>query len=370
MLVWGGLRGDWELGWQYPQEGGRYDPVLDLWSPLSAVGAPQGRVRHATAWTGDRMLVWGGYDGLDPLDTGGRYDPASDTWTATSLTEAPSPRYSHTGVWLGQRLVVWGGRNQNSPGTLDTGGRYDPATDTWIPTDAVEAPRARRGHVAVSTGASMLVWGGGYATGGRYMLGHTQDDDGDGWSECDGDCNDASADAYPGATEICDGADNDCDGTADRDAVLPDTDEDGIADCLDSCPLMPSSDQADADGDGVGDPCDCASLDEGAWAAPGEVTGLRWLDTETLLWDSAVPFAGDDTLHDVVRGAAEELPVGAGAAETCLAADLAEATITDTSRPDPGLARWYLVRAYNVCGDGGYGETSDGEVRLTSACGP
>ena len=42
------------------------------------------------------------------------------------------------------------------------------------------------------------------------------DEDGDGFTEEDGDCNDADAAAYPGATEICDGIDNDCNGLADE----------------------------------------------------------------------------------------------------------------------------------------------------------
>lgn len=42
-------------------------------------------------------------------------------------------------------------------------------------------------------------------------LGDTQwDDDGDGFSEDQGDCHDANAAVFPGASEICDGIDNDC----------------------------------------------------------------------------------------------------------------------------------------------------------------
>jgi hypothetical protein len=48
----------------------------------------------------------------------------------------------------------------------------------------------------------------------------TIDDDGDGSNACD-DCDDTNADVHPGATEICDKADNDCDGTADDGVCQP-----------------------------------------------------------------------------------------------------------------------------------------------------
>ncbi len=43
----------------------------------------------------------------------------------------------------------------------------------------------------------------------------TVDNDGDGWTENEGDCNDANAFVFPGAGERCDGLDNDCNGTVD-----------------------------------------------------------------------------------------------------------------------------------------------------------
>src|SRR2546422_1070361 len=52
---------------------------------------------------------------------------AQDTWTPTSTVGAPTGRSLHTAVWTGSRMVVWGGANDN------TGGVYDPATDSWTP---------------------------------------------------------------------------------------------------------------------------------------------------------------------------------------------------------------------------------------------
>ncbi len=63
------------------------------------------------------------------------------------------------------------------------------------------------------------------------------DDDNDGHLD-DDDCMPSDASAYPGAVELCDGLDNSCDGAMDE--GFPDTDEDGAADCVDQ----------DLDGDG------------------------------------------------------------------------------------------------------------------------
>ncbi|GAA4943149.1 hypothetical protein GCM10023314_15290 [Algibacter agarivorans] len=59
------------------------------------------------------------------------------------------------------------------------------------------------------------------------------DNDGDGYSECEGDCDDTNAAIYPSAIEVCDGLDNNCDGTIDE----------GVTTTF----------YADADGDGYGD---------------------------------------------------------------------------------------------------------------------
>src|SRR5947207_2571937 len=102
----------------------------DTWTATSTgTNAPAARELHTAVWTGSEMIVWGGFNGSSILNTGGRYNPGTDSWTATSTISAPAARSLHTAVWTGTEMIVWGG--DNSGGNLNTGGRYNPGTDSW-----------------------------------------------------------------------------------------------------------------------------------------------------------------------------------------------------------------------------------------------
>lgn len=143
--------------------------VEDTWTPTSYY-LPSVRAYHTSIWTGAKMVVWGGQDASTALNTGGLYDPSTDTWIPTSTVDAPTARHSHTAVWTGSEMIIWGGNSTSS--LLDTGGRYNPSTDSWIATPTSGAPTARWNHTAVWTGSKMVVWGGNDGsmqnTGGRY----------------------------------------------------------------------------------------------------------------------------------------------------------------------------------------------------------
>src|SRR5207244_2133997 len=113
--------------------------VEDTWTPTNLTGAPDGRVSHTAVWTGSEMIVWGGANCVLRCDvnTGGRYNPSTDSWTATSATNAPVGRHSHTAVWTGTEMIVWGGWAFTF---FNTGGKYDPVSDSWTATSTVNAP--------------------------------------------------------------------------------------------------------------------------------------------------------------------------------------------------------------------------------------
>ncbi|MCX7753316.1 MAG: hypothetical protein N2443_10695 [Blastocatellia bacterium] len=147
--------------------------AIEAWFSTSTTNAPSGRSGHTAVWTGTEMLIWGGSTLIIGgfTNTGGRYNPATDTWRPISTTNAPSARGNHTAVWTGTEMIIWGGIGTLGP--LNTGARYDPATDTWRPISTTNAPSARSNHTAVWTGTEMIIWGGSDSrgplnTGARY----------------------------------------------------------------------------------------------------------------------------------------------------------------------------------------------------------
>jgi N-acetylneuraminic acid mutarotase len=226
MIVWGGQHTDNTTGGLvWFNNGARYDPINDRWTPTSTgANVPDAHSQHSAVWTGSKMIVWGDgstdatYDpssdswlpianspltvsaqtvvwtgtemivwggiGIDPLypyviglNTGARYNPTSDTWVATSAeSSVPYGRLAHTAIWTGTEMIVWGGQPRimvpGKPGP-NTGGRYIPAIDSWVATSVGDGvPESRTVHSAVWTGKEMIVWGGlgeGWLnTGGRY----------------------------------------------------------------------------------------------------------------------------------------------------------------------------------------------------------
>jgi N-acetylneuraminic acid mutarotase len=160
MIVWGGhddnysdLNGDTNTG-------GQYHPSTDRWTATSIVNAPSRRQEHAAVWTGTEMIVWGGNDYFGGLHTGGKYNPVTNSWRATSTVHAPSNLYRYTAVWTGTQMIIWGAHMDGFGNLSNVGRRFNPATNTWIGMSTTNPPSARANHTAVWTGTEMIVWGG------------------------------------------------------------------------------------------------------------------------------------------------------------------------------------------------------------------
>ncbi len=363
MVVWGGYGGG------FLNTGGRYDPATDTWTSTSTAGAPTGRSSHTAVWTGTHMVVWGGvYDdgaSIYLLNTGGRYDPANESWTPTSTVGVPYGRYLHTAVWTGTAMVVWGGCYFDPEyGYLDTdsGGLYAPATDSWTSTSTAGAPSGREEHTAVWTGTHMVVWGGGWGylnTGGRYIP--PDDGDGDGYIEWLGDCDDANAAVYPGAPQICDGLNNDC-----SDPAWPslagtneyDDDGDTLSECQDDCDDVVAATYPGAIevNDGLDNQCD----GDVGFGIVDEITGaLVFSLTEPgeFCW----PAQDGATLYQVIRSIFPSFLF------FCVSGTTEVPCWTDTALPGVGLTFYYRVRPIEPY-VGSWGVDSNGD-ELIGLCG-
>ena len=162
MLVWGGAGdGGTALG-----DGASYDVTAGAWAALPVPPlAP--RLGHRTVVTTDRMLIWGGSseaaEGGQYFADGAVYSPATNGWTPMAATPAWLPaRDAAAGVWTGDQMLVWGGFGRSercTPCFYDDGAAYDLKSNTWAPI-AASPLSGRGGHRAVWTGREMLVLGG------------------------------------------------------------------------------------------------------------------------------------------------------------------------------------------------------------------
>ncbi|HEX5044956.1 MAG TPA: MopE-related protein [Candidatus Polarisedimenticolaceae bacterium] len=368
MIVWGGKF--FAQSRPVMNTGGIYDPGTDSWTTTSVMTpVPEARVGMSAVWTGSEMIVWGGQtSSLQEVNTGGRYNPAMNTWSATSVTsfDVPSPRSEQQTVWTGNEMIVWGG---STFGGAPAVARYRPATDTWTSTSSPSAPQPAVGATSIWTGTEMIVWGGGFATGGRYCACPSgllvyPDLDGDGYGEgaisapsCDG-LIPAGYSPVPG----------DCnDGSA---AVRP-----GAAE---SCNALDDDcngqvDGGDPDGDAVLSACDNCPVDPNPLQSDfdadlegdacdlddGHISFVPAPDVETIAWQAEQGFTSWNLYRgdlQVLRATGVYTQLPGSNALADRFCGLGITQLSDATTPAPGGAAFQLVTGVSAGVESGLGD--------------
>jgi hypothetical protein len=167
-------------------EGFTFDAASRRWEQM-ATGPLSARSAAASAWSGDEFLIWGGATGdccvasEMHFDDGAAYDPAARTWRR--LPEAPIAARAPLSVWTGHELIVWGSTDRTL--RYRDGAAYDPSTNTWR--RIADGPIELTDAVAVWSGDEMFVFGaalhGGNHPETETAIGAAYDPSTDSWRE-------------------------------------------------------------------------------------------------------------------------------------------------------------------------------------------
>lgn len=180
LVVFGGAASSSLFPNDVRSDGGAYDPSTDTWDSASAqamaVGAPEERFEGFGAWTGSRVLAFGGIRHLLPSSywqavySGGLFDPVTNSWDSSPglRSGAAYPQSNQGAVWTGTLLMARGGTEGIGPGALTTGFHsagvaYEVTSDSWLSLPLFNgglAATARAFRPAVWTGEYYIEYGG------------------------------------------------------------------------------------------------------------------------------------------------------------------------------------------------------------------
>lgn len=167
LVVWGGYkRAGVTSVWQ--NSGAIYDQRTGQWSDVKCQFGPselgdqtryEGAPVQTVVWTGSEVVVFGGalIGGKAP---GGMFNPSAANHACRQLSSSgyPANNIAHTAVWAEDRMIIFGGNQHRS--VSDGSASFDPKTNKWTAIGNYGAPEARDGHTAVWTGSKMIVFGG------------------------------------------------------------------------------------------------------------------------------------------------------------------------------------------------------------------
>jgi len=150
-----------------------YDPDKKVFSkPPKVYGSgPPKFARHAAVEIGNKIYVFGGFDGFGAFFGLGVFDVDTCHWSYPEVHGAPPvPRTNHAIAAVGNRIYLFGGNDTTKPlqdsnlqfGTYGDFQVFDIDTMTWSELHCTgKIPCPRSGHHMITIGSKLFLFGGG-----------------------------------------------------------------------------------------------------------------------------------------------------------------------------------------------------------------
>ncbi len=158
VLIAGGFGGTIPIATQTLADAELYDPRTGTFRHAGRMAASR-YLHTATPLPDGKVLIAGGFGGLDALASAEIYDPGTGVFTPTG--EMSEPRYGHTATSLADgRVLIIGGYGR---GFLASAELYDPSTGSFHNVGSLVGPRTH--HTATLLADGRILIAGGYGGG-------------------------------------------------------------------------------------------------------------------------------------------------------------------------------------------------------------
>lgn len=128
-----------------------YDLPMNTWIQMNPPSHPSARCRHSMVYSSNssRVILFGGYDGspFSDMDDTWVYDLSTDTWTQMTPSMEPIMRFGHSMTYDSDsdKVILYSGDTSLSVILADTW-VYDLLTDTWTEKSSSISLGMRNGH--------------------------------------------------------------------------------------------------------------------------------------------------------------------------------------------------------------------------------